>query len=539
MQNSWINSVVFYHIYPRSFKDSNSDGIGDLNGIIEKLDYLKDLGVGGIWLSPVYKSPMVDFGYDISDYYVIDSIFGNLEDFKLLIGKAHQKNIKIIMDFVPNHTSDKHPLFLKSSASKDSPWRDYYIWHEPKKNGHPPNNWLSVFGGSAWEWDKQTGEYYLHSFLKEQPDLNWRNPVVRKLMFQVLKFWLDLGVDGFRVDAIHHLYKDKLLRNNPKNPSFKPGKDDPFDEFTPLYIKWQPEMFEETANLCHFINKYKDKFVVTEVYGEIYQLMKFYQACSKKLPKKKQGCIAFCPFNLQLISLPWKASAYKTFIDEYDATLCNGELPNYVLGNHDRSRIATRIGTLQARVAAIMLLTLRGVPFIYYGDEIGMKDVTIPKKMVFDPFEKNIPGKGLGRDPERTPMQWDNKPHAGFSKVTPWLPVSGDFKKFNVSSELKDKKSILSLYKKLIHLRNNSEVLQEGKYYSLPVSTDIFAYIRAGETGKLLVVLNFSAKKQTINFKNFAKGKMLINSYLDTKHEKIVDLNKLILQGNEGYVFAV
>lgn len=539
MSAGWIKKVVVYHLYPRSFKDSNNDGIGDIKGIIQKLDYLNWLGVGAVWLSPVNCSPMADFGYDVSDYCNIDPIFGTLDDFKTLLQQAHSRNIKVIMDFVPNHTSDKHPWFLEAKASKKNPKRNFYIWEDPKKDGSPPNNWLSVFGGSAWEYEPKTRQYYLHSFLRQQPDLNWRNPQVRKSMYKILSFWMELGVDGFRVDAIHHLYKDRLLRDNPVNPEYNPQTDDPFDQFVPLYTKWRPEIFKEVANMCHFISRTGGKFIVTEVYGETPKLLRFYQACDKKLGSKKDD-ISFCPFNLQFITLPWKAKICKKFIDEYDSLLQNGELPNYVLGNHDRPRVASRIGVKQIRVAAMLLLTLRGVPFIYYGDELGMVNVPIPKEKIQDPAEKNVPGKGLGRDPARTPMQWSGEKDAGFSKHKPWLPISNNYQTVNVESESQDKYSILNLYKSLIQLRNESEVLQHGNYRSLSLGNDnIFAYTRIVGPKILLVVLNFSDKRQQTSIPQYRVGEVLLSTHLDKTAGSQLELKRLNLKGGEGYVFRI
>lgn len=533
--NNWSRRVVAYHIYPRSFKDSNGDGIGDLKGIIEKLDYLNDgteksLGVGAIWLSPIYKSPMADFGYDVSDYTNIDPIFGNLEDFDELLKEAHKRGIKVIMDFVPNHTSDQHPWFLESRSSRNNPKRDWYIWKDPKPNGSPPNNWLSVFGGSAWEYDKKTKQFYLHKFLKEQPDLNWRNPEVKEAMFNVMRFWINRGVDGFRADAVIHLIKDKELRDDPPNPAYIAGKDDPYDSLLHIYSEVSQETIETTKSFCQVLDEHQDKFLVSEVYLDVPGMMKYYHSCRDGL---------HAPFNFNLMSLPWDAGMYKKFINEFENSLGPGDWPNYVLSNHDRPRLASRIGRNRARLAAMLLLTLRGLPFIYYGDEIGMKDVNIPPEKTKDPREKLTPGLGPSRDPERSPMQWNGGKNAGFSGGEPWLPVSEDYKEYNVEKESLDPNSMLNLYRRLIHYRNTSPALLKGKY--VPIDSgcrDIFAFLRECDDEKLLILLNFSNKEQKASF-GFNKAEIILNTYLDEDAGKKVDLNDFSLRPDEGYVLRL
>lgn len=525
-----------YHIYPRSFKDSNGDGIGDLEGIIEKLDYLNDgtprsLGIGVIWLSPIYKSPLADFGYDISDYTDIESVFGDLATFDRLVEEAHRRNIKVVMDFVLNHTSIEHPWFLESRASKINPKRDWYIWKDPKRDGSPPNNWLSVFGGSAWTFDEKTEQSYLHQFLPEQPDLNWRSPEVREAMFAVMRFWLKRGVDGFRSDAIWHLMKDEKFRDEPPNPAYVPGRDDPYSSLFHIYTQGQPEVFSTADALCDTLEEYDDTFMISEAYISIPEMMKFYRACDNQL---------HAPFNFHLISLPWKAEVYRQFIDEFEASLAAGDLPNYVLGNHDRSRVATRLGRDRARTAAMLLLTMRGLPVLYYGDEIGMVDVPIPAEEVKDPVEKQVPGLGLGRDPERTPLQWSKEEHAGFSKVAPWLPVAQDYKAYNVEVESNDPRSLLNLYRRIIHYRNSSPALRYGRYSSLDIKQEsIFGYLRESDEEKLLVLLNFSEKDQLVSSGEFDRGKIVCNTYLDRDNGEPIDLKTVSLKPYEGLLITV
>ena len=421
----WWQRGIIYQIYPRSFKDSNGDGIGDLAGIRGKLDYLQELGVDAIWISPIYPSPMADFGYDISDYTDIDPVFGTLAEFDALVGDAHQRGLKVLLDYVPNHSSDRHPWFIDARSSRHSAKRDWYIWRDGAAGGGPPNNWRSNFGGSAWQWDEATGQYYYHAFLKEQPDLNWRNPEVRAAMLGVLRFWLDRGVDGFRVDVMHHIMKDQEFRDNPVNPDYRAGMS-PYRELLTTYSADRPEVHEIVEAMRAVVEEYDDRMLVGEIYLPVERLVTYYGA---------SGRGAHLPFNFQLISLPWHAAAIGAAMARYYMLLPADGWPNWVLGNHDKPRIASRVGLRQARVAAMLLLTLRGTPTLYYGDEIGMQDGAITAEQVRDPYEKNVPGLGLGRDPERTPMQWDATRHAGFSNHTPWLPVASDYRAVNVAAE--------------------------------------------------------------------------------------------------------
>lgn len=415
--NKWGRRVI-YQIYPRSFKDSNGDGVGDLNGIAEKLDYLKDLGIDAIWLSPVYRSPMRDFGYDISDYYDIDPIFGNLSDFDNLIKKTHDKDMKVLMDFVPNHTSFEHPWFKESKSSKKNPKRDWYIWRPSRKNGVVPNNWLSQFGGSAWELDEKTKEYYLHTFDVSQPDLNWRNPQVVEEILNVMRYWMKRGVDGFRVDVAYYLFKDPFFRNEPHNPTHTEHHMQ-YDSLLHIYTIALPETLNMFKKLNSVINEFDDRFMVCEIYTFLHEIVNLYKIVNHH---------SFVPFNFSFISLPWNAKEQKKFIDEFDERVGHDYSPTYVLGNHDQPRIATKLGKDFARTAALLQLTLRGIPFIYYGEELGMKNVKIPEEKARDPMAINMKGFNFGRDPERTPMQWDASRFGGFSSVEPWLPLEKEFK---------------------------------------------------------------------------------------------------------------
>jgi alpha-glucosidase len=524
----WWQRGIIYQVYPRSFMDSDGDGVGDLAGIRSKLDYLQWLGVDAIWISPIYPSPMADFGYDISNYTDIDPIFGTLDDFDALLADAHGRGLKVLLDYVPNHTSDQHPWFLDSRSSRDSAKRNWYIWRDPKAGGGPPNNWLANFGGGAWEWDEKTGQYYYHAFLKEQADLNWRNPEVQNTMLKVLRFWLDRGVDGFRVDVMHHLVKDTDFRDNPPNPDWRPGLS-PYRELLTTYTADLPEVQEIVAQLRSVVEEYDDRMLVGEIYLPVERLMAYYGASGKG---------AHLPFNFQLIGLPWNAREIATAVERYEGLLPSYAWPNWVLGNHDKSRIATRVGSAQARVAAMLLLTLRGTPTMYYGDEIGMHDVTIPIEEAQDPFEKNVPGLGLGRDPERTPMQWSGDEHAGFTRGTSWLPIAEDYQTVNVALERDSSTSILTLYRRLIEMRRAEPALSVGDFAPLPAPGDLMAFIRKTDQRRLLVVLNLGATPQNFSISDLqCRGSLLLSTHLDRSREVLRD--KLDLRGDEGAIIEL
>ena len=521
----WWERGIVYQIYPRSFKDSNGDGIGDLTGIRQKLDYLQWLGVDAIWISPIYPSPMVDFGYDVSDYTDIDPIFGSLADFDALLAEVHDCGMKLLLDYVPNHTSDQHPWFIESKSSRFSAKRDWYIWRDPAQDGGPPNNWRSNFGGGAWAWDEQTGQYFYHAFLKEQPDLNWRNVEVRQAMLDVLRFWLNRGVDGFRVDVMHHLAKDTLYRDNPTNPDFRPGMS-PYRELLTTYTADLPEVQEIVAMMRAVIDEYEDRMLVGEIYLPLERLMAYYGASGKG---------AHLPFNFQLIRLPWIAKEVAAAVERYEAMLPSYAWPNWVLGNHDKPRIATRVGAAQARVAAMLLLTLRGTPTLYYGDEIGMHDVPISPHQVRDPFEKNVPGLGLGRDPVRTPMQWTDGICAGFTSGSPWLPLAADFTTNNVAALRGQPNSTLTLYHRLIELRRTEPALSVGEFASLPVIDDVMAYVRKVSDRRLLIVLNFVPQVRSFDLGELdAQAVLLLSTHLDRNQEQLSD--ELQLRGDEGVI---
>jgi alpha-glucosidase len=524
---TWWRYGIFYQVYPRSFQDSNADGVGDIAGLIDRLPYLLELGIDAVWLSPIFPSPMADFGYDISDYTGVDPLFGTMDDFDALISAVHANGLKLILDLVPNHTSDRHPWFIASRSSRDDRKRDWYIWREPAADGGPPNNWMSEFGGSAWAYDAATRQYYYHAFLAQQPDLNWRNPEVRQAVYDVMRFWLRKGVDGFRVDVIWHLIKDVEFCDNPSNPDFREGQP-PHWKVLPLHTTDQPEVHDVIAEMRRVIDEFDARVLIGEIYLPFDRLVTYYG-------KNLAG--AHLPFNFALLSAPWNARAIETIIADYEAALPAGAWPNWVLGNHDRPRVASRVGPAQARVAAMLLLTLRGTPTLYYGDEIGMHQVAIAPDQVRDPFEKNVPGIGMGRDGCRTPMQWNATPYAGFSTSTPWLPLSDDFAQHNVVNLDADKRSILSLYKALIDLRKKLPQLVSGAYVPIAAQGDLLIYRRRGDVAAVVIALNMGAEPVSIASETIGlDGDILLSTFLDRQAEKIQGV--LDLRGNEGVIIG-
>ncbi|HEX4309098.1 MAG TPA: alpha-amylase family glycosyl hydrolase [Acidobacteriaceae bacterium] len=509
---AWWQWGIVYEVYPRSFQDSNNDGIGDLKGILERIDYLVDLGVSAVWIAPIYPSPMADFGYDVADYCGIDPIFGTMEDFDRLVATLHQRGLKVILDFVPNHTSDQHPWFLESRSSRNNPKRNWYLWRDQ------PNNWLSNFGGSGWEKDDTTGQYYYHSFLKQQPDLNWRNPAVQAAMFDVLRFWLRRGVDGFRVDVMWMMIKDDQFRDNPPNPGYGPGQPSN-NRFLPVFNTNRPEVHDIVAQMRAVVDEFPERVLIGEIYLPVPELMTYYGVDLKG---------ANLPFNFLLLQCAWTAEAVHQVIADYYGALPKGAWPNWVLGNHDNARIATRVGVAQARVAAMLLLTLPGTLTLYYGEEIGMSNVPIPPDMVQDPAEKNQPGLGQGRDPERTPMPWDDSPGAGFTGARPWLPIG---QQVSVAEQHADPTSMLHLYRRLIELRRSHPLLVNGAVRNVTTDTHVLRYERAAGEQSILVLLNFGSTSVTVPVGN---GTILVSTCLEREGETVRDA--VALCGAEGLI---
>jgi alpha-glucosidase len=389
---TWWQRGVIYQIYPRSFMDGDGDGVGDLPGILRRLDHLTWLGVDAVWLSPVHPSPMDDFGYDVSDYTDVDPVFGTLADLDELVAAAHRRGLRVLLDWVPNHTSDRHPWFQASRASRDGARRDWYVWRDPRPDGGPPTNWLRYIGDSAWCWDEPTGQFYYRVFLDSQPDLNWRNPQVQEAMFDTLRFWLARGIDGFRIDALIVLVEDDRLRDNPPNPGYRPGQDMPYLRELSVWNVDRPETRELAARMRKVVDEFgDDRVLLAELGLPLEQAVAYYGP---------DGSGIQVPFNFGLLTAAWDARGIAAYVDRYLAALPAGAWPNWVLGNHDSPRVASRLGPAQARVAAMLLLTLPGTPILYQGEELGLEDVPIPDEEALDPIARLVPGHG--RDPERT-----------------------------------------------------------------------------------------------------------------------------------------
>jgi alpha-glucosidase len=573
----WWQRGVIYQIYPRSFQDTGGDGIGDLRGITLRLDYLAGLGVDAIWISPFYPSPMADFGYDVANYTGVDPLFGTMEDFDELLAAAHARGLRVILDFVPNHSSDQHPWFLKSRASKTNERRDWYLWRDASPRGKDatparerlPNNWMSHFGGPSWTWDEKTQQFYLHSFLKEQPDLNWRNGDVRAAIYDAMCFWLEKGVDGFRMDVLWLLIKDSEFRNNPPNPEYHGGLND-FAATLPVYNSNRPETHEVVAEMRVLMDSYgptlpepavevdpadeemtkreaeSHRVLIGEIYLPLPELVKYYgrpvESGSAELPAPETPELngANLPFNFHLILTKWKAEAIAEIIRTYEALLPTGGWPNYVLGNHDRPRLASRIGRQQARAAAMLLLTLRGTPTIYYGEELGMEDVPIAPDQVQDPAEKNEPGKGRGRDPERSPMLWVNAPNAGFTApdATPWLPLEEDWPTRNAATQAREQRSMLSLYRHLLALRRRHDTLYAGAIADVAAEGDVLRYrrvgLRDGASSDFLVLLNLGSEEVVAEC---PAGTVVLTTLMDGAGARVD--GTVTLEAGEGALIAL
>ena len=503
----WWQRGVIYQVYPRSFQDSNGDGIGDIPGIISRLGYLADLGVDAIWLSPHYPSPQDDFGYDVADYVDVDPMYGTLADFNELVKEAHSLDLKVIVDYVPNHSSSQHPWFIESASSLTNPKRDWYLWRDAKPDGSLPNNWVSLFGGSGWEKDEKTGQYYFHSFLASQPDLNWRNPELVRAMLDVLRFWMDRGVDGFRIDVAQKCMKDPLLRDNPPAKAIDPtaykfnaewaATEHVYDTADPdihlLFRKWRA-----------VLDEYPERFSIGEIHEWDWDQWASYFGDGKEL---------HMPFNFAPLPAGVDPDKLRDIITSMERSLPEGGWPNWVFGNHDERRMATRLGWKESGAMAVLLLTLRGTPTIYYGDEIGMVEADIPPERQLDPYGRRVPGQG--RDGCRTPMQWSAAAHAGFSSPateSTWLPVHPDHLHTNVETELNDPGSRLALYRRLLRLRRANPALHSGAVEVLPSVSEVVAYRRSHPEGEPFVI---AANLSSRNVKYAVDGEVVVS----TNHE--------------------
>jgi alpha-glucosidase len=502
--------------------------------VIDRLDYLNDgtersLGIDAIWFSPTYPSPMADFGYDVSDYCGVHADFGNLADMDRLITEAHKRGIRIILDFVPNHSSSLHPWFLESRSSTDNPKRDWYVWRDALPDGRPPNNWIGAFGGPAWEWDQRTQQYYQHSFLVEQPDLNWRNPEVEQAMHDVLRFWLKRGVDGFRIDVMDRIVKDPQLRDNPGEPNRDYARrfgQTALQRHT--YDQNWPDIIDFVRRIRNVVDEFPDTYIVGEVFGTPDNIVRYYggDACDGL----HQG------FNFPLVRMRsnrWDAAWVRRQVDAFEAALPPCAWPNWVTGNHDVDRLATRIdsdgrGQEPARLAALLLLTLRGTPYIYYGEELGMENVEVPEAKLQDPARIY----GRGRDPERTPMQWSAD--GGFTSGEPWLPY-GDLRT-NVADQSDDPRSLLSLYRRLIWLRRQNAALRAGSYAPVEgLPGPVFGFVRAHEQERTLSLLNFGTAPVEFELPSELQPSELLAS----THDDAAPSRRLQLTANEGHLYSL
>lgn len=479
----WWQEGVLYQIYPRSFRDTNGDGVGDLRGIIEGLDHLEWLGIDGVWINPVHPSPNYDWGYDVSAYKGVHAELGTMADLEELIAEADRRGIRILLDLVPNHTSSVHPWFIDALSGRDAEHRDWYVWADPKPDGSPPNNWLSMFGGSAWELDEPSGQYYLHNFLDSQADLNWWDDEVRDAIDDVLRFWFDKGVAGFRIDVANSIIKDRDLRDNP------PTTDDDHPEIQkvgqrPMYSMNRPEV-HEILRRWRTVARGADppRILVGETYVLDLGVLASYYGTGDELD---------LAFNFPMVFTPLEGDAMRTTVE---GTLdhLNDSWPVWTGSNHDACRFASRWcdgEERRVRLALMMLLTLRGTPFLYYGDEIGMTNVDVPREQLKDPVGIRFFPENPGRDQGRTPMQWTAEDGAGFTTpgVDPWLPV-GDHRSVNVADQRADNASILNFTRNLIHLRRGSEDLRSGAQASIPAPSGTFAYRRGSNT---VIVLNMT-----------------------------------------------
>ena len=518
---AWWQSGAIYQIYPRSFADSNGDGVGDLPGIRSRLDYLNDgtdesLGIGTIWLSPFYRSPMADFGYDIADYTDVDPLFGTLGDFDDLLRDAHQRGIRVVIDWVPNHTSDQHPWFVESASSRDNPKRDWYVWRDPAPGGGPPNNWQSAFAavGPAWTFHEPTGQYYLHSFTPQQPDLNWDNAEVEAAMHDVLRFWLSRGVDGFRIDVIYKIAKDPELRDN--EPDRRHDED------------W-PTIHDRLRRIRSVIDEYDDRMIAGEVYLlDLHRLVEYINT----------GDQLHLAHNFVFFHLPWRAAAFRASVEEFVALAAAAAWPAWFLENHDHSRVATRYaagpgtGERRARTAALMICTLRGTPFIYYGQELGLPDARIPPDRIVDVD---------GRDPERAPMPWQRPsqagPGAGFTTGKPWLPVVTDAERLCVEAQQNDPASTLTFVRRLLRLRLREPALQSGTQRPVEAPPDIFCFEREHLGRRFLVALNFTSLSLPLGPRQEAgRPAEVVLSTSPGRDLGAVQLRDLVLEPDEGLV---
>jgi alpha-glucosidase len=531
-ERPWWEDAVVYQIYPRSFQDSNGDGVGDLTGMRRRMGYLRWLGVDALWLSPLYRSPMLDFGYDVADHTAVDPVFGTLSDLDALIADAHRLGLRVLLDFVPNHTSDRHQWFEESRSSWASAKRDWYVWRDPAPGGGPPNNWVSVFGGPAWTLDQATGQYYLHSFLEGQPDLNWRNAEVERAMFDVLRFWIDRGVDGFRVDAAEHVLKDPLLRDNPLAPDAHTAQRE-YDTQLHIHDRGQADAHALYRRLRRLLDNAggSPRLALAEIlaHPKPDQLAYWASFYGEELDE------IHLPLNLALTNLPWSAEAFATTINAVEAVIPDGGWPTIVFGSHDEPRVASRYGPEAARLLLCLLFTLRGTPILYNGDELGLTNSPVPAGQARDPRGQRQPERN--RDLGRTPMAWEGRAHAGFTNAasTPWLPLPEGAEAMSVDAQRSDPLSTLALARRLIALRQQHPALRRGAYHATPIeAADCLAYERRDDKQGLLVVANFAAALNRVGIPTH-RGVLVFS----TEGGATLDDNELRLGPREAAIVAI
>ena len=529
----WWQSTVIYQCYPRSYQDSDGDGSGDLNGIISRVSYLADIGVKTLWLNPIFSSPQKDNGYDVSNYTDVDPLFGTLEQLQTLLSELHSRGMHLLLDFVPNHTSDQHPWFVESRQNTSNPKRNWYVWADGRDNGTmPPNNWLSFFNDSAWTYDNLTNQYYLHQFSSFQPDLNYTNPEVQEAIKDVLRFWLNRGVDGFRVDAVAYLLEDPTLSDEPVDPNHRAGCNITcYDYLIHNHTRNQPGIHDIIRGWRQVLDSYSasgQRFMVGEVYEQIDTVMSYYG---------EHGDEFHFPFNFFLLgNSNWTGYNVDQIVKTWLQHMPSTGWPNWVFGNHDNHRIASKAGPHLARALNVLLLTLPGTPTSYYGEEILMTDVDVPPDQRQDLYGD--------RDKERTPMQWSKGSNAGFTTGTPWLPLAHNYSTVNVQVENSDNTSILSLYKQLVAMRSSYAAFLNSNYSTVTVSNDVLAYIRstsADPSPQFLVVINFAARAVVVDVNEKLQYPSCAQLYLSSSLNRtgLMDLSSLSLQPGEALIFVL
>jgi alpha-glucosidase len=533
----WWRDGIIYQIYPRSFADRNGDGIGDLNGIRSKLDYLADLGVNALWLSPIFSSPDVDFGYDISDYYSIDPKYGTISDFEALVKEAHRKGLYVILDMVMNHTSDQHAWFKEARTARDNSYHDWYLWQNPTLHGKAPNNWQSMTGGSGWEYVPELDQYYFHMYYKEQPDLNWHNPSVREAMLKVFRFWLEKGVDGYRLDQFNLHFKDPKFSNNPPKFGLRA-----FDRQIHIHDSDQPEMLPLLREMRQITDEKPGRYLVGEPFVPVSPLDFLYSGTTSIAAPYCRDDLLHATFCFDFLHSFWNPRQMRKAILDWENALQGKGWPTLVLGNHDNPRIATRYtqdeNDARSKVAALMLFTLHGTPFIYNGDEIGMRDIHLKRSEIKDPVGKLYWPLYKGRDGCRAPFQWSAGKNAGFSNGnTTWLPIHPDFQARNVEQQNQDPQSLLNFYKQLIQLRKQYPVLVKGDFFPLEnIPSSILAYQRRTQQKCALILINFSHQQKQVNLEKMGTGKwkLLISTHRTMLNNQ---LNRsIILSGDEALI---